>query len=182
MPLSKVKQAEWMREYRKRGVIPKSDALQSKSKPLKSLLSATAPPVIPSVIPGEDIVSQVKRLYPDGHLPNCLDGRYRPYSKEEQVKVLMPKAQVNKKQANSNLNPVQPTRSIKGLIMEGNRIIGVQPKVPSPSEGEVNIPLYNPAIHRLGDRVLIKPPYGKKLIETVIPEIDAEGNPIYREG
>lgn len=24
-----------------------------------------------------NIVDEVKRLYPDGHLPNCPDGRYR---------------------------------------------------------------------------------------------------------
>lgn len=38
------------------------------------------------------------------------------------------------------------------------------------------LPIYNPAIHRAGDRVLVQ--RGKKLIETVIPEIDGGGNPI----
>ena len=31
-------------------------------------------------------------------------------------------------QPNSNLNPVQPSRSLDGFIMEGNKIIGVKPK------------------------------------------------------
>jgi len=30
--------------------------------------------------------------------------------------------------------------------------------------------------HRIGDRVLVQK--GKRLIETVIPEIDADGNPM----
>ena len=37
--------------------------------------------------------------------------------------------------------------------------------------------LYNPTQHRIGDRVLIY--RGKRLVETVIPELDADGNPIY---
>ena len=74
----------------------------------------------------------------------------------------------------SNLNggvAVKPT--IVGLKMEGNRITGsVKPNV------QPNAPLYNPIIHRAGDRVLIKPPHSKQLIETVIPTIDADGNVI----
>ena len=57
MPLNKAKQAEWMREYRKKlkqgSVIPKIDALQSKSKPLKSLMNRTASS---SVIPKSESV------------------------------------------------------------------------------------------------------------------------------
>jgi len=37
--------------------------------------------------------------------------------------------------------------------------------------------LYNPSIHKAGDRVLIR--QGKKLVETVIPELDADGYPIH---
>lgn len=40
------------------------------------------------------------------------------------------------------------------------------------------IPLYNPAIHRAGDRVLVKPGKSKKLVEVVIPEVDADGNAV----
>ncbi len=39
-----------------------------------------------------------------------------------------------------------------------------------------DIPLYNPAIHRPGDEVLIK--RGKKLVPMVVPELDADGNAI----
>ena len=36
--------------------------------------------------------------------------------------------------------------------------------------------LYNPAVHRPGDRVLIQ--QGKKFMEIVIPELDAGGSPM----
>ena len=42
--------------------------------------------------------------------------------------------------------------------------------------GDYTIPLYNPADHKAGDRVLVR--QGKRLVETIIPELDAEGNPI----
>lgn len=38
------------------------------------------------------------------------------------------------------------------------------------------VPLYNPLNHKIGDRVLIQ--RGKRMVETVIPELDADGNPI----
>ena len=68
------------------------------------------------------------------------------------------------------LNPVQPKYIIAGLEIEGNRILGCT-KVVQPTA-------YNPAIHRTGDRVLIKPLYGKKPVEVTIPEVDADGYPI----
>jgi hypothetical protein len=37
-------------------------------------------------------------------------------------------------------------------------------------------PLYNPACHRPGDRVLVR--QGKGLVEMVVPALDAEGNPL----
>jgi len=37
-------------------------------------------------------------------------------------------------------------------------------------------PLYNPSIHRVGDKVLVY--QGKRLMETIIPTLDAGGNPI----
>lgn len=46
-------------------------------------------------------------------------------------------------------------------------------------EGKASVPLYNPSIHRAGDRVLVQK--GKRLIETVIPKLDADGYPIYEE-
>ena len=36
------------------------------------------------------------------------------------------------------------------------------------------IPLYNPSIHKPGDRVLVK--QGKRLIAAVVPELDVDGN------
>lgn len=38
------------------------------------------------------------------------------------------------------------------------------------------IPLYNPSVHKPGDRVMIRNPHTRKLVEAVIPEIDADGN------
>ena len=46
----------------------------------------------------------------------------------------------------------------------------------STEEKVVRPPLYNPSIHGPGDRVLVQ--QGKRLIETIIPELDASGNPI----
>ena len=40
------------------------------------------------------------------------------------------------------------------------------------------VPLYNPSVHKAGDRVLVSSPYNRKLIETVIPELDAGGQPM----
>ena len=47
---------------------------------------------------------------------------------------------------------------------------------PQRPSAEASLPLYNPALHGLGDRVLVKPNYSKKLVETVIPTLDADGN------
>ena len=66
---------------------------------------------------------------------------------------------------------VQPKLRAQGLKMEGNRIVGVSKGVPLD-----RVPLYNPAIHRPGDRVRVQ--RGRRVIETVIPEIDGEGNAI----
>ena len=38
------------------------------------------------------------------------------------------------------------------------------------------IPLYNPAIHKAGDHVLVR--RGKQLVETIVPELDADGHTI----
>jgi len=38
------------------------------------------------------------------------------------------------------------------------------------------LPLYNPILHRAGDRVLVQ--QGKKFMEVVIPELDAGGSPM----
>ena len=38
------------------------------------------------------------------------------------------------------------------------------------------LPLYNPAVHKAGSRVLVKK--GKALVEAVVPELDGDGRPI----
>ena len=42
-----------------------------------------------------------------------------------------------------------------------------------------NIPVYDATKHRAGDRVLVSK--GNRLVETVIPTLDGDGNPIYEE-
>lgn len=71
-------------------------------------------------------------------------------------------------------DPVLP-KNIAGLKMVGNRILGCTEKVVQPKE---TIPVYNPATHKAGDRVLVKPLYGrsKRLVEVNVPEIDGDGN------
>ncbi len=44
-------------------------------------------------------------------------------------------------------------------------------------EDKPKVPLFNPMIHRAGDRVMVQK--GKRLIETVIPELDADGYAVY---
>ena len=58
------------------------------------------------------------------------------------------------------------------------RTIENKDRVSHRQPGEASLPLYNPAIHKSGDKVLVKPLYGKKLVETVIPLLDADGNPM----
>ena len=74
MPLSKVKQAEYMREHRKKlkTVIPKLPAYLQPDN--EGVIPFTGR-VIPNYIDiNEDVVAQVKRL--NGRLPNSPDGRY----------------------------------------------------------------------------------------------------------
>ena len=60
-----------------------------------------------------------------------------------------------------------------GLAVEGNKV-GKAVKTPRIVTERVTVPIYNPAIHKAGDRVMVR--RGGRLIETVIPELDAEGN------
>ena len=86
-------------------------------------------------------------------------------------------------QPNSNLKgkpTFQPNLLTKlekaGLKLKGNAIVGIAKQVAHPYF--VQPPIYNPAIHRPGDKVMMRSPYNRKLIETVIPELDADGNPV----
>lgn len=54
----------------------------------------------------------------------------------------------------------------------------IEDRTKAPQRPSESLPLYNPAIHGPGDRVMVKPLYGKKLVETVIPELDAGGQPV----
>ena len=44
-------------------------------------------------------------------------------------------------------------------------------------ESNTTVPMFNPSIHKAGDKVMVY--QGKRLIETVIPELDADGHPVY---
>lgn len=72
-------------------------------------------------------------------------------------------------------NVVIPNRVIKpipGLVIQGNRIVSIKRKE------RPSLPLYDPTKHKAGDRVLVQSPYSKRLIETTIPELDADGHPM----
>lgn len=49
---------------------------------------------------------------------------------------------------------------------------------PVSEDMSAKIPLYNPAVHRPGDTVMIRNPHTRKMVETVIPKIDADGNAV----
>ena len=81
----------------------------------------------------------------------------------------------------SNLNKLEYVKpKIEGLVIEGNRIIAVKPKyepLPNCPNGRHRILTeYNKHEFSPGDRVLVKK--GKRLVETVVPVIDGEGNSI----
>ena len=72
---------------------------------------------------------------------------------------------------------VQP---IKGLIMEGNKIIGVQPTNYEKFKADC---LRDPKVRQAYDALQPKYDYIQSLITKGIPfELDADGNPIYGEG
>ncbi len=75
-------------------------------------------------------------------------------------------------------NVVTGDVQIPGLVMEGNKIIRTAPKIASTMTAQPQnaLPLYNPMVHRPGDRVRVL--RGNKLIAVTIPELDADGHPI----
>lgn len=79
---------------------------------------------------------------------------------------------------NGSKHHVKTHLEAQGLTLEANRIVSAKKGSVFPSES-IRVPLYNPSVHKPGDRVLIKPPYSKKLIEMTIPNLDADGNPYY---
>ncbi len=66
--------------------------------------------------------------------------------------------------------------SIPGLVMDGNRIVGLAhntaPTMANQPLGA--LPLYNPMLHKPGDRVMVY--QGKRLVPTVVPSLDADGH------
>lgn len=65
---------------------------------------------------------------------------------------------------------------IPGLIMEGNRIVGIEK--PSTVPQSTSLPIYNPFTrYKPGTHVLVK--QGSQMVEMPVPELDAEGNIIY---
>ena len=39
-----------------------------------------------------------------------------------------------------------------------------------------SLQLYNPSVHKTGDRVLVR--HGKQLVEAIVPALDADGRPM----
>lgn len=59
-----------------------------------------------------------------------------------------------------------------GLTVNGNKVsIGTKPGSVQP-----NVPVYNPSVHKPGDRVLVRS--GSRLVEAVVPRLDADGRPM----
>ncbi len=67
---------------------------------------------------------------------------------------------------------------IPGLVVEGNKIIGVAPKAAATMANPPldPLPLYNPMVHKPGDKVMVY--QEKRLVSVVVPEVDADGHSI----
>ncbi|KKN74708.1 hypothetical protein LCGC14_0387500 [marine sediment metagenome] len=86
-------------------------------------------------------------------------------AKKDYQRAYMKEYMRNRRNVKTSLRPqFRPNQA------ELRKLLVVKPK-------EEPIPLYNPTIHKPGDRVMVKPNYGKKLVEIVIPELDDDGNP-----
>ncbi len=78
------------------------------------------------------------------------------------------------------LNPCIEIETISPKILSAVGLVqsSVQPDdIEIEEEVKPKVPLYNPQIHRAGDRVMVQK--GKRLIETIIPELDADGYAVY---
>ena len=62
-------------------------------------------------------------------------------------------------------------------IKDGTLDLTQSTREPVRPESNTTVPMFNPSIHKAGDKVMVY--QGKKLIETVIPELDADGQPVY---
>ena len=65
-----------------------------------------------------------------------------------------------------------------GLTVGKNGLLDLTGSTRRPLQEESNsrIPVYNPAIHKAGDRVLVQ--RGKRMVETIIPVLDAGGQAV----
>ncbi len=92
---------------------------------------------------------------------------------KERAKELSVSEYIKKQILHSVNQSVNTTEKLEvaGIRLEGNRIV----KKTAKSLPE-SVPLYNPMVHRAGDKVLVQ--RGKKLVETIIPELDADGQPM----
>ena len=107
-----------------------------------------------------------------------LKGEGKKVYQREYMRKKRAKGQVNLKETRSNAANVRPEvrPKIPGLVMQGNRIVGVDK---APEISKVNLPIcdeYNFKKFKVGERVLVR--RGRRLVETVIPELDVDGNPI----
>ena len=78
----------------------------------------------------------------------------------------------------TKLQAVMPKLQEVGLKMDGNRIQGALQSTTSPVETQINtiVPRYDKRVHKEGDTVLMRTSAG--WTETVVPELDGEGNPV----
>ena len=78
-------------------------------------------------------------------------------------------------------NNVRPILRAQGLTLEGNIIKGVtkQPVTPTVTPDLPICTEYNYRQFKPGDKVLMRNPYNRKLVETIIPELDIGGQPMY---
>ncbi len=93
---------------------------------------------------------------------------------ERAIEVVQPK---------SNLLTVQPDTLKQEKLTMLREIIANPDALKSKSSplkslSSSRVPLYNPRIHKQGDVVRMRAGNGK-LIEIVVPELDAEGNPVW---
>ena len=93
------------------------------------------------------------------------------YQKERRRRLGMTKDSVIPNKATSYL--IQPNKAKQVELQKLIHSIEDRPKNVAPRPL-----LFNPAIHKPGDRVLVR--QGRSLIETTVQEIDADGNAVPR--
>ena len=111
---------------------------------------------------------QAKRDYQRGYMAQYMRG-YRALGRDLNVKTSVKTQPVSRKDL---LRPDVKTQ-IKGLVMDGNTIIGLT-QAPAPVKApEVYIPGRH---YQAGDVVMVQ--RGRRMIESTVPALDADGQPI----